>query len=222
MSTIKLLASIFLIVIAVVFAGYYFTEVKSPSVTEQSVATSQQAPQEAASSTEQKTETSKAEAPKTATTTLPDMTNNAWEMNEIKLPNTKGEVHSVNEWKGKVIMLNFWASWCAPCQFEIPRFVQYQEHFAERGLQIIGLGLDSAEKLANVERSLSMNYPTLVIPEEDQARLMKKWGNAESIVPYTVVIASDGTMEYIHRGMLDDDAFRNYVLPLLEDPLNKS
>ena len=210
MTTFKLLAGIFLAVIVTVFAAYYFTELKHDTATNQTSDTASRQSDSAATN-----EPAAKNTTVTSTITLPDMTNNAWEMNEIKLPNTSGEVHSVNEWKGKVIMLNFWASWCAPCQFEIPRFVQYQEEFADRGLQIIGLGLDSADKLANVERSLSMNYPTLVIPQEDQAKLLKKWGNADSIVPYTVVIATDGTMEYIHRGMFDDEAFRNYVLPLL-------
>jgi len=210
MSTLKLLVGIFFIVIAIVFTGYYVTEIRSkPPSSHQDEATPQQA------TTKTETNNTSPQVARTATTTLPDMTNNAWEMNEIKLPNTKGEVHSLNEWKGKVIMLNFWASWCAPCQFEIPRFVHYQDKYADKGLQIIGLGLDQADKLGNVERSLEMNYPTLVIPEEDQARLMAKWGNSQSIVPYTVIIASDGTMEYIHRGALDDDAFQRHVLPLL-------
>lgn len=211
MSTLKLLIAIFFIVIAIVFAGYYVTEMRQQSATTQEASTNPEREDKSPNSDDVGT----AETQKTATTTLPDMTNNAWEMNEIKLPNTKGEVHSLNEWKGKVIMLNFWASWCAPCQFEIPRFVKYQETYADKGLQIVGLGLDQADKLGNVERSLEMNYPTLVIPEEDQARLMTKWGNAQSIVPYTVIIASDGTMEYIHRGALDDNAFQRHVLPLL-------
>ena len=211
MSTLKLLIAIFFIVIAIVFAGYYVTEMRQQSATTQEASTNPEREDKSSNSDD----VGAAETQKTATTTLPDMTNNAWEMNEIKLPNTKGEVHSLNEWKGKVIMLNFWASWCAPCQFEIPRFVKYQETYADKGLQIVGLGLDQADKLGNVERSLEMNYPTLVIPEEDQARLMTKWGNAQSIVPYTVIIASDGTMEYIHRGALDDNAFQRHVLPLL-------
>ena len=215
MSTLKLLIGIFIIVIAIVFAGYYVTEIRPQSSSSQDEGTQQQASPEQKAPTEAGANNDAVPTPRTATTTLPSMTNNAWEMNEIKLPNTKGEVHSLNEWKGKVIMLNFWASWCAPCQFEIPRFVNYQETYADKGLQIIGLGLDKADKLGNVERSLEMNYPTLVIPEEDQAKLMTKWGNAESIVPYTVIIASDGTMEYIHRGALDDDAFQRHVLPLL-------
>ena len=154
-------------------------------------------------------------SPKTDTLALPERTNNAWEMTPIKLPSTQGKTHTLSDWKGKVIMLNFWASWCAPCQFEIPRFVGYQQKFADQGLQIIGVGLDDMAKLKNVERSLAMNYPTLVVTQDKGAELLKKWGNEQQVVPYTVVIAQDGTIVYIHRGGLDDEVFNEYVRPLL-------
>ncbi len=159
---------------------------------------------------------SSSSSPKTATLALPERTNNAWEMTPIKLPSTQGETRTLSDWKGKVIMLNFWASWCAPCQFEIPRFVGYQQKFADQGLQIIGVGLDDIAKLKNVERSLNMNYPTLVVTQEKGAELLKKWGNKQQVVPYTVVIAQDGTIVYIHRGGLDDEVFNEYVRPLLD------
>lgn len=167
------------------------------------------------SSLTESTDTESSSSPKTATLALPERTNNAWEMNPIKLPSTQGKTRTLSDWKGKVIMLNFWASWCAPCQFEIPRFVGYQQQFADQGLQIIGIGLDDIAKLKNVERSLDMNYPTLVVTQDKGAELLKKWGNKQQVVPYTVVIAQDGTIVYIHRGGLDDEAFNEYVRPLL-------
>jgi peroxiredoxin len=167
------------------------------------------------SSLTESTSTESSFSPKTATLALPERTNNAWEMTPITLPSTQGKTHTLSDWKGKVIMLNFWASWCAPCQFEIPRFVDYQQQFADQGLQIIGVGLDDIAKLKNVERSLGMNYPTLVVSQEKGAELLKKWGNEQQVVPYTVVIAQDGTIVYIHRGGLDDEAFNEYIRPLL-------
>jgi thiol-disulfide isomerase/thioredoxin len=168
-----------------------------------------------AQTTKEQASIEKKVSPKTASLALPERTNNAWEMTPIKLSTTQGKVHTLSDWKGKVIMLNFWASWCAPCQFEIPRFVGYQQQFADEGLQIIGVGLDDIAKLKNVERSLDMNYPTLVVTQEKGAELLKKWGNEQQVVPYTVVIAQDGTIVYIHRGGLDDDVFNEYVRPLL-------
>ncbi len=142
-------------------------------------------------------------------------TDNAWEMAPIELPDLDGKVRRLSDWKGKVILLNFWASWCGPCQFEIKDFVRYQREYGEQGLQIVGVGLDEARKLRNVRRSLGMNYPSLVIPESRGAALMRKWGNHSGIVPYTVVIARDGHLKFIQRGQFSDEAFRLHVLPLL-------
>ncbi len=197
---LKIIALIAVVMIGTAFAAYTFTSAPADASAD---ASSQQA-------------TSEKSTPRTATTTLPSRTNNAWEMKPIKLPDLNDEMRSLSDWKGKVIMMNFWASWCAPCQYEIPEFVEFQKKYGDRNLQIIGIGLDEKRKLANVARSLGINYPVLVIAPEFGSALMAKWGNDQGIVPYTVVIAADGTLEYIHRGQMGEDAFNTYVLPLLE------
>ena len=154
-------------------------------------------------------------APRTATTTLPERTNNAWEMAPFRLRDLRGELHSLSDWKGKVIMMNFWASWCSPCQYEIPEFVHYQQQYGKDGLQIIGIGVDEKRKLANVARSLEINYPVLVLEPSVSRQLMSKWGNDTGIIPYTVVIARDGRIKYIHRGQMGQEEFDTYVKPLL-------
>lgn len=154
-------------------------------------------------------------SPKTASMALPEKTNNAWEMNPFHLRDLQGKMRSLEDWKGKVIMMNFWASWCGPCQYEIPEFVAYQEKYADKGLQLIGIGVDEQRKLANVARTLGMNYPVLVLDPAASGRLMAKWGNDTGIIPHTVVIAKDGRIKYIHRGQMDEEVFNTYVLPLL-------
>ncbi|RMG35078.1 MAG: TlpA family protein disulfide reductase, partial [Gammaproteobacteria bacterium] len=153
--------------------------------------------------------------PRTTTITLPQKTNNAWELPPFELKGLDGKLHQLAEWKGKVIMLNFWASWCAPCQYEIPDFVRFQERYADKGLQVVGLGLDEERKLRNVARTLGINYPVLVADLNDQANhaLLPQWGNPEQIVPYTVVIAPSGRMVYIHRGRMGEEEFNLYVKP---------
>ena len=155
------------------------------------------------------------EVPRTATTALPERTNNAWEMTPFQLRDLQGDLHALSDWKGKVIMMNFWASWCAPCQYEIPEFVRYQQQHGPEGLQIIGIGVDEKRKLANVARSLEINYPVLVLEPSVSRPLMSKWGNDTGIIPYTVVIARDGRIKYIHRGQMGEEEFDTYVRPLL-------
>jgi len=191
-----MLSFIVLAVMGSAYAGYYLTANDKLASTETQRAKEQP-------------------ARKTRTTALPERTNNAWEMKPFHLQGLDGRTHSLDEWKGNVIMLNFWATWCAPCQYEIRDFVKYQAKYGPKGLQIIGLGLDEARKLSNVKRTLGINYPVLVADPIENAGLLAQWGNEKQIVPYTVVIARDGRMKYIHRGQMDDAAFEEYVLPLL-------
>jgi thiol-disulfide isomerase/thioredoxin len=153
--------------------------------------------------------------PRTATMALPERTNNAWEMAPFQLRDLEGNLRTLADWKGRVIMMNFWASWCAPCQYEIPEFVHYQKDYGEKGLQIVGIGVDARRKLANVARSLEINYPVLVLEPSVSRGLMAKWGNDTGIIPYTVVIARDGRISYIHRGQMGQEEFDTYVKPLL-------
>ena len=156
-----------------------------------------------------------ADKKKTTSIALPEKTNNAWELKPFKLEGLDGKKHTLDEWKGKVIILNFWASWCAPCQYEIKDLVKLQSEYGEKGLQVIGIGIDEARKLANVKRTLDINYPVLVADPTRSTRLLSRWGNDRQIVPYTVVIDRDGTIRYIHRGQLTPDVFGEFVIPLL-------
>lgn len=151
----------------------------------------------------------------TVATERPARINNAWEKTALRLKGLDGAWHSLENWRGKVIMLNFWASWCAPCQYEIPEFVRYQSRYAERGLQIIGIGVDEERKLRKVKRSLGINYPVLVLSPARGPELMAKWGNPSGILPYSVVIAGDGQLQHFHLGQMEQSDFDRHVLPLL-------
>jgi peroxiredoxin len=158
---------------------------------------------------------------KTATTVLPSKTRSAWDMPKFQLKGLDGVVHGLEDWKGQVIMLNFWASWCATCQYEIKDFVHYQEQYGADGLQILGLGLDEERKLRNVKRTLGINYPVLVMDPIEDLHILTDWGNDKQFIPYTVVINASGEIHYIHRGQMDDLAFNKFVLPLLPGESSK-
>lgn len=153
---------------------------------------------------------------KATTTKLPSGTNNAWKMESFSLPDLQGKVHHLSDWKGKVILLNFWASWCGPCQYEIPEFVRYQETYRDKGLQIVGIGVDVLNKLKNTARSLDINYPVLVLDPAKSRPVLSQWGNPKGVIPHSIVIRRDGVIEYIHRGKMGSEDFEAYVLPLLK------
>jgi peroxiredoxin len=140
--------------------------------------------------------------------------------NRLALPDRSfrgldGKSHILQEWRGKVVLFNIWAPWCAPCQHEIRDFIRYQTEYSERGLQIIGLGLDRERRLRNVKRTLGINYPVLVDAEGDSKDLLRQWGNDTGLIPFSVIFDTTGRIAHAHMGVIDDEVFDEIVLPLL-------
>ena len=133
----------------------------------------------------------------------------------LRLRGLDGEEHGLEDWRGQVLLLNFWASWCAPCQAEIPLLVRWQAQQGAHGLQVIGVGIDNVRRLRNVQRSLNINYPVLVADPERSEDLLPQWGDTRRIVPYSVVIDRSGQIVHRQLGELDEVTFEDVIRPLL-------
>jgi thiol-disulfide isomerase/thioredoxin len=129
----------------------------------------------------------------------------------LALPDLHGQSHTLQEWHGKVILLNFWASWCGPCLTEIPHLADYQRRYAQEGLQVVGIGLDQPTKLANVVRTLKVPYPVLHAPLDRAVELLYQWGDRSGALPYTAVIGRDGTLLFRHVGELDEALIQELI-----------
>jgi peroxiredoxin len=140
----------------------------------------------------------------------------ARDMPPLILEDLEGVQRSLHDWHGKVIILNFRASWCGPCQAEIPHFIRYRQTYAERGLQIIGVGMDERRKVRNFVRTLGIDYPILLADAKHGRALLGQWGDPRQVLPFSVVIARDGHIHLMQTGILDEESFTEYVLPLLD------
>jgi len=120
---------------------------------------------------------------------------------DFSLSDSNGELRSLSEWKNKVIVLNFWATWCAPCREEIPAFVELQQHYQSKGLQFIGIALQQAEEVRGFMEEFNVNYPSLVGGDE-VIQAAKRLGNDIGALPYTVIIDTRGEIVFTRRGPL--------------------
>ncbi len=132
---------------------------------------------------------------------------------EFRLPDLAGKEHGLEEWRGKVVVLNFWATWCPPCREEIPLFIDLQKQLGAQGLQFVGIAIDDASAVASYQREIGINYPSLLGGDGGMG-LMSAYGNAAGSLPFTVILDREGRIVARKVG-----AFRRAQLEPLLSPL---
>jgi len=110
---------------------------------------------------------------------------------DLVLQGLDGRAHRLSEWDGKLVLVNFWATWCTPCLKEIPLLVKAQKEHAGAGLQIVGVAMDRAEPVKLFVERLGMNYP-IMVGEADVAAAMDALGDELGALPFSVLIGRDG------------------------------
>lgn len=116
------------------------------------------------------------------------------------LPDLTGTPRNLDEWRGRPLLVNFWATWCAPCRREIPLLKQAQAAHGDN-LQVIGVAVDYVEEVAAYAETAAFNYPVLVGQEEAMAAA--ETSGIEFLgLPFTMVISADGRLIKTHMGEL--------------------
>ncbi len=119
----------------------------------------------------------------------------------LALPDVDGREQRLDQWKGKVLVVNFWATWCEPCREEMPEFVKAQAASGAKGLQFVGIAIDSPDKIRQFSRELKLNYPSLV-GGYGALELSKTLGNKIAALPFTLILGRDGRIAYTQMGPL--------------------
>ena len=113
----------------------------------------------------------------------------------------QGRRQSVSQWRGKILVVNFWATWCAPCREEMPDFSRLQEKYSTRGVQFLGIAIESREKIAAYAARNAVSYP-LLAGGHDAIALGRSLGNSVGGIPYTLVLGKNGEPLLTHTGRL--------------------
>ena len=133
---------------------------------------------------------------------------------DFSLVDLQGKKHDIKEWDGKVLVINFWATWCPPCRKEMPAFVSLQEKYGARGLQFVGVAVDTPQNVTDFADTYGVNYPMLV-GELKAIDIGKLYGNRFGALPYTVIIDRSGKIVFVQRGGLTKEIAEKTLLPLL-------
>ena len=130
------------------------------------------------------------------------------------LPHLDGAPRAAKEWDGKVLAVNFWATWCPPCKREIPSFNALQKELGAAGLQFVGIAIDEPKAVTDYTQEMVIDYPVLV-SEDEGMRVAQQYGNAAGILPYTVIIDRQGRIAFARYGELSEKMAREVIKSLL-------
>lgn len=133
---------------------------------------------------------------------------------DTTLPSPDGTAQAMTQWRGKVIVVNFWATWCPPCRDEIPELIEAYNTYHDKNLIVVGIAADNAEKVAAFSQSLNINYP-IVIGNVDVFSLAAAMGNPMGALPFTVTIDRNGTIVDAHLGRIRKAQLEALITPLL-------
>ena len=133
---------------------------------------------------------------------------------KLSLPDLEGPKRQLSQLKGKVVVVNFWATWCEPCREEMPEFMKAQQEFGPKGLQFVGIAVDQADKVKQYAAEIGHNYPTLV-GGFGAMELSKTLGNTLMALPFTVVLDRKGAVAHTQLGVLKPDKLDAIVKQLL-------
>ena len=120
-----------------------------------------------------------------------------------KFTDLQGKSQTLGQWEQKLLVINFWATWCGPCKEEIPILVKLQNQFGGRGVQFIGIAADSAANVTNFNKNVATNYP-LLIDEAGAIAFSKRLGNRLGLLPHTVVLLPGGEVIYNKLGAITE------------------
>ena len=136
------------------------------------------------------------------------------ELHSIPLTDIDGQQTLFKDWQGKILVVNFWAPWCAPCRREIPALIQVQRDYAARGVVVLGIAFDGETQVRNFADEYHINYP-LFLAGNRSSMYNAALDNPSGSLPYTALLGRDQRILFQHNGELTAEQLRRQLDALL-------
>ncbi len=132
----------------------------------------------------------------------------------LSLPDSTGKPRSLEEWRGNVVIVNFWATWCPPCLEEIPEFIRLQTQYRDQPVQFVGIAIDNEDAVQEFILAHPVNYPML-IAGDNALSMTASLGNLANVLPYSIILNQQGQIVYRHTGLLPAKKLEEQLAELL-------
>jgi thiol-disulfide isomerase/thioredoxin len=129
---------------------------------------------------------------------------------DLTFDDVDGRPQPLAQWRGRWIVLNFWATWCAPCVEEMPTLQQAARDYGGRGVAVVGVGIDNAKAIRRFREELKLDLP-LLVAGAGGSELARELGNPSGALPYTVLVSPQGRIEQAHLGLLKPELLRAWL-----------
>lgn len=132
-------------------------------------------------------------------------------------PDSEGNTQAISQWRGNIMVINFWATWCPPCREEMPELSRFHEHYRNKGVLVLGIAAEDVAKIREFTQETQVSYP-LLAGDMDAMNLGNALGNNKGILPYTVILDRDGSVVKTYFGRVNHVMLEEALLPLLVTP----
>ena len=129
---------------------------------------------------------------------------------DFSLPLVQGGKLNLADYKGKLVLLNFWASWCPPCRAEIPGFIKTQNTYKDRPFTFLGVAIENRQDAERYAKEIGINYP-VSFGMEQSLEVAEKYGNPDGGLPYSVLISPTQKILTVHSGFLSEDKLKEMI-----------
>ena len=121
----------------------------------------------------------------------------------LVLPDTQGVNQPMSQWRGKIVVVNFWATWCPPCREEMPGFSRIAVKYSSNGVQFVGISIDTLNNVIDFQKSAPVSYP-LLIGTMDTVQSTVSIGNTAQALPFTAIFDRSGNLHSVTLGRLSE------------------